>query len=152
MMKVNQSALPWPYTPRALPVGTIIPSLDDASVPALFKPLQLRSLTLKNRIAVSPMCQYSSVDGHATDWHLVHLGAFATGGASLIIVEATAVQSNGRITPFDMGIYYDSHVAQLKRIVDFCHTQNAAAGIQLAHAGRKASTLPVRTYDRNIAR
>lgn len=106
----------------------------------LFSPFTLRDLTLRNRIGVSPMCQYSSVDGFATDWHLVHLGAFATGGAGLVISEATAVVPEGRISPHDLGIWSEAHVPMLRRITDFIHAQGAVAGIQLAHAGRKAST------------
>lgn len=107
---------------------------------ALFTPLQLRELTLRNRIGVSPMCQYSSVDGLASDWHFVHLGGLATGGASLIITEAAAVTAEGRINPHDLGIWDDAHIPMLRRITDFVREQGAAIGIQLAHAGRKAST------------
>lgn len=107
---------------------------------ALFTPFTLRQLTLRNRIGVAPMCQYSAVDGLANDWHLVHLGAFATGGAGLVISEATAVVPEGRISPADLGIWSDAHVPMLRRITDFIHAQGAVAGIQLAHAGRKAST------------
>jgi 2,4-dienoyl-CoA reductase-like NADH-dependent reductase (Old Yellow Enzyme family) len=106
----------------------------------LFAPLQLRALTLRNRIVVSPMCQYSSSDGFATDWHLVHLGGLAVGGASLVFSEATAVLPEGRISPHDLGIWDDAHVTMLRRITDFIHAQGAASGVQLAHAGRKAST------------
>jgi 2,4-dienoyl-CoA reductase-like NADH-dependent reductase (Old Yellow Enzyme family) len=106
----------------------------------LFTPLTLRDLTLRNRIVVSPMCEYSSVDGFANDWHLVHLGSRAVGGAGLIMTEAAAVTADGRISPEDLGIYDDAHVAPLKRIVDFIEAQGAVAGIQLAHAGQKAST------------
>lgn len=105
----------------------------------LFQPLKIRSIELKNRIAVSPMCQYSSVDGFANDWHLVHLGTRAVGGASLVFTEATAVSAEGRITPQDLGIYKEEHLEFLKRITDFIKQQGAVAGIQLAHAGRKAS-------------
>jgi 2,4-dienoyl-CoA reductase-like NADH-dependent reductase (Old Yellow Enzyme family) len=105
----------------------------------LFSPLTLRSITLPNRIAVSPMCQYSCVDGFATDWHLVHLGSRAVGGAGLVIAEASAVTPEGRITPADLGIWKDDHIPALQRIVRFLHSQGARAGIQLAHAGRKAS-------------
>ncbi|WP_205503741.1 NADPH dehydrogenase NamA [Rufibacter psychrotolerans] len=105
----------------------------------LFTPLQIKSIQLKNRIVVSPMCQYSSQDGFANDWHLVHLGSRAVGGASLIILEATAVSPEGRITPGDLGIWKDEHLPELKRIVRFLESQGAVAGIQLAHAGRKAS-------------
>jgi len=106
----------------------------------LFSPLTIRGLTLRNRIAVSPMCQYSSEDGFATDWHLVHLGSRAVGGAGLVIAEATAVEDRGRISPGDLGIWKDDHIAPLARIARFLKEQGAAAGIQLAHAGRKAST------------
>lgn len=115
----------------------------------LFEPLKIRSIELKNRIAVSPMCQYSSIDGFANDWHLVHLGSRAVGGASLVIAEATAVSPQGRITPHDLGIYKDEHIEFLKRITDFIKKQNAIAGIQLAHAGRKASHH--RPWDGNAA-
>lgn len=107
---------------------------------ALFHPLNIRSLQLKNRLVVSPMCQYSSGDGFANDWHLVHLGSRAVGGASLVICEATAISAEGRITPYDLGIWKDDHIPMLKRITDFIAGQDAVAGIQLAHAGRKAST------------
>src|SRR5919202_2246859 len=105
----------------------------------LFSPLKLRELELSNRIAVSPMCQYSSVDGFANDWHLVHLGSRAVGGAGLIIVEATAVSPEGRITPAALGLWKDEHIPKLRDIVTFIHEQGARAGIQLPHAGRKAS-------------
>jgi 2,4-dienoyl-CoA reductase-like NADH-dependent reductase (Old Yellow Enzyme family) len=107
--------------------------------PMLFTPLTLRSVTLKNRIAVSPMCQYSSVDGFANDWHLVHLGSRAAGGAGLVIQEATAVSPEGRITPDDMGLWKEEHIPVLQRITSFIKQQGSVPGIQLAHAGRKAS-------------
>jgi len=114
-----------------------------ASVPRrtvrLFEPLALRSVTLPNRIMMSPMCQYSSDDGTPTDWHLVHLGSRAVGGAGLVMVEATAVERRGRISPGDSGLYDDKHVEPLARIVRFIREQGVVAGIQLAHAGRKAS-------------
>lgn len=109
-------------------------------MPSLFTPFPLRSLTLRNRIGVSPMCQYSSDNGFATDWHLVHLGAFATGGAGVVFTEATAVTPEGRISPWDLGIWDDEHIPMLRRITDFVRAQGAVVGIQLAHAGRKAST------------
>ena len=109
-------------------------------MPHLFDPLPLRSLTLGNRIVVSPMCQYSSVNGFSNDWHFVHLGTRAVGGAALVITEATAVTADGRISPQDLGIYDDAHVDGLARCVRFIHTQHTLAGTQLAHAGRKAST------------
>lgn len=105
----------------------------------LFQPLQLREIELKNRIVVSPMCQYSSEDGFANDWHLVHLGSRAVGGAGLIIVEASAVSPEGRITPSDLGIWKNEHIPFLKRITEFIQSQGTVPGIQLAHAGRKAS-------------
>src|SRR5216684_889554 len=106
----------------------------------LFDPLTVRGVTLRNRVGVSPMCQYSSEDGFATDWHLVHLGARAVGGAGLVITEASAVEPRGRISPQDLGIWSDAHIAMLSRIASFIGSQGAVAGIQLAHAGRKAST------------
>ena len=105
----------------------------------LFTPLKLRGITLRNRIAVSPMCQYSSVDGFATDWHLVHLGSRAVGGAGLVMMEATAVTAEGRITYGDHGLWKDEHIAMLSRITSFIKAQGAVAGVQIAHAGRKAS-------------
>jgi len=109
-------------------------------MPHLFEPIAFRSLTFANRIVVSPMCEYSSVDGFSNDWHLVHLGSRAVGGAALVMTEATAVTSGGRISPQDLGIYDEGHVAGLARIVRFIHSQKALSGIQLAHAGRKGST------------
>ena len=106
----------------------------------LFTPLTIRGATLPNRIFVSPMCQYSSTDGFANDWHLVNLGRFAVGGAGVTLAEATAVQANGRISPHDLGIWKDAHVEMLARIAHFVHAEGSVAGIQLAHAGRKAST------------
>ncbi|MEO5682684.1 MAG: NADPH dehydrogenase NamA [Chitinophagaceae bacterium] len=112
-------------------------------MPNLFNPLTIKSVTLKNRIAVSPMCEYSSVDGFANEWHLVHLGSRAVGGAGLIITEATAVSSEGRISAGDLGLWKNAHLDKLKTIVAFIHKHESVAGIQLAHAGRKAScTLP----------
>lgn len=105
----------------------------------LFQPIKIRDIELKNRIVVSPMCQYSSEDGFANDWHLVHLGSRAVGGAGLVFLEATAVSPQGRITPSDMGIWKDEHIDFLKRINTFIETHGSVAGIQLAHAGRKAS-------------
>jgi 2,4-dienoyl-CoA reductase-like NADH-dependent reductase (Old Yellow Enzyme family) len=113
----------------------------DREVPEtdLLSPLTIRGVTLRNRIVMSPMCQYSAVEGMASDWHLVHLGSRAVGGAALIFVEATAVTRDGRISPGDMGIWSDDHVEPLARIARFVQSQGAVAGIQLAHAGRKAS-------------
>lgn len=107
---------------------------------ALFTPFTQRGVTLRNRIGVSPMCQYMAHDGHATDWHLVHLGGLATGGAGVVCVEATAVVPEGRISPHDLGLWDDAHIPALRRITDFLTAQGAVPAIQLAHAGRKAST------------
>jgi 2,4-dienoyl-CoA reductase-like NADH-dependent reductase (Old Yellow Enzyme family) len=109
-------------------------------MPGLFTPLTIREVTFRNRIGVSPMCQYSSQDGFANDWHLVHLGSRAAGGAGLVMMEASAVEARGRISPYDHGIWQDEHIAFLARITGFLRQQGAVAGIQLAHAGRKAST------------
>jgi len=113
----------------------------DREVPEidLLSPLTIRGVTFRNRIAMSPMCEYSAQDGFANDWHLVHLGSRAVGGVALIMVEATAVTSEGRISPGDLGIWKDEHIEALERIAKFVHRQGAVAGIQLAHAGRKAS-------------
>ena len=108
--------------------------------PLLFEPIALRDVKARNRIVVSPMCQYSAKDGHVGDWHLVHLGKFAQGGAGIVFVEATAVERRGRITHGDTGIWDDAHIPGLQRIADFVRSQGAVPGIQLAHAGRKAST------------
>src|SRR5690606_21404886 len=105
----------------------------------LFSPLKIKSKTFKNRMVVSPMCMYSSVDGFANNFHLVHLGSRSVGSFALIIREATAVSLEGRSTYVDMGIWKDEHIVKTKEIVDFVHSQNALIGIQLAHAGRKAS-------------
>src|SRR5215813_5334633 len=105
----------------------------------LFAPLPLRDVTLKNRIVVSPMCQYSSENGFANDWHFVHLGSRAVGGAALVFAEATAVEAIGRISPEDLGIWDDRHVEVLARITAFVRAHGAVPGIKLAHAGRKAS-------------
>jgi 2,4-dienoyl-CoA reductase-like NADH-dependent reductase (Old Yellow Enzyme family) len=105
----------------------------------LFSPLTLRSVTLRNRIGVSPMCQYSATDGFANDWHYVHLGSRAVGGAGIVIVEATGVAPEGRITPGCLGLWSDQHIEPLARIAKFVKDHGAVAGIQIAHAGRKAS-------------
>lgn len=110
-----------------------IPDID------LLTPLKIRGLTLRNRIVMSPMCQYSAEEGMANDWHLVHLGSRAVGGDALVFVEATAVEKDGRISPGDMGIWEDKHIEPLSRIASFVNKQGAVPGIQLAHAGRKAS-------------
>lgn len=113
--------------------------IANNSQPLLFTPLQQRSITLPNRIVVSPMCQYSSVDGFASDWHLVHLGSRAVGGAGVVMTEAAAVSPEGRITPGDLGIWKDEHLPELQRIAAFVREQGSVPAVQLAHAGRKAS-------------
>jgi 2,4-dienoyl-CoA reductase-like NADH-dependent reductase (Old Yellow Enzyme family) len=109
-------------------------------MPHLFDPLTLRGVTFRNRLGISPMCEYSSQDGFANDWHLVHLGSRAVGGAGAVITEASAVLPEGRISPADLGIYQDEHIEMLARIFHFVEKQGAVPGMQLAHAGRKAST------------
>lgn len=109
-------------------------------MPHLFEPITFRGVTLRNRIGVSPMCQYSYVDGFSNEWQLVHLGARAVGGAGLIIAEASAVEARGRITPDDLGIWRDEHIEPLARVARFIKEHGAVPGIQIAHAGRKAST------------
>ncbi|KAH8814915.1 NADH-dependent flavin oxidoreductase-like protein [Xylogone sp. PMI_703] len=124
------------YTPlQSPPAGSAL----EPNPPTLFSPLTIRSQTFQNRIWVAPMCTYSAQDGHLTDFHLVHLGGFAYRGASLTIIEATSVAFNGRISPQDSGLWQDSQIAGIRRIADFLHSQGQKLGIQLAHAGRKAS-------------
>ena len=113
--------------------------VNQRRMASLFSSVSFRGVTLPNRVVVSPMCQYSSEDGFANDWHMVHLGSRAVGGAGLVLTEAAAVTPEGRITPNDLGIWKDEHIPMLKRIVEFVHSQGSAAGVQLAHAGRKAS-------------
>ncbi|CAM1509508.1 Fc.00g032470.m01.CDS01 [Cosmosporella sp. VM-42] len=108
----------------------------------LFTPLTIRGVTFQNRLFLAPLCQYSAKDGHATDWHLTHLGGIIQRGPGLAIIEATAVQRLGRITPWDVGLWEDSQIEPLRRITEFAHGQNQKIGIQLAHAGRKASGTP----------
>src|SRR6266850_8065291 len=109
-------------------------------MPGLFDSLAIRDLTFANRVFVSPMCQYSSHDGYADDWHFVHLGSRAVGGAGLVMTEATAVLPEGRISPQDLGVWADEHIEMLGRIAGFIHEQGSIARMALAHAGRKAST------------
>ena len=118
---------------------------------SLFSPLSIKSIILKNRIAISPMCQYSATDGFATDWHLVHLGSRASGGAGLIIQEATAVSPEGRISPEDLGLWNNEQIDKLKQITQFIISQNSVPGIQLAHAGRKASAASPWNGGRKVA-
>ena len=130
--------------PRAAPHGCTADTDHDRDVPEidLLSPLTIREVRLRNRIVMSPMCQYSADEGVANDWHLVHLGSRAAGGVALVMVEATAVTAEGRISPGDMGIWGEQHVEPLARIVRFVQSQGAVASIQLAHAGRKASCEP----------
>ncbi|OKL56254.1 hypothetical protein UA08_08528 [Talaromyces atroroseus] len=124
------------------PAGTAaIPQSDGTAVPKLFQPLTIRGVTFPNRIGLSPLCQYSAQDGHMTDWHLAHLGSIAQRGAGFLMVEATAVTPEGRISPEDVGLWQDSQIEPLRRVVEFVHSQNQLIGIQLGHAGRKASTV-----------
>jgi 2,4-dienoyl-CoA reductase-like NADH-dependent reductase (Old Yellow Enzyme family) len=111
-------------------------------MPHLFDEFQIRGVRLPHRIAVSPMCQYSSVDGYPSEWHLVHLGSRVVGGAAIVLTEAAAVTAEGRISPQDLGIWSDGHIEAFARITRFVHEQGSVSGIQLAHAGRKASTVP----------
>ena len=133
LLESSAPAARFPLAPGGNP-----PSLGTMSV--LFSPLTQRSITLRNRIVVSPMCQYSCTDGFATDWHLVHLGARAVGGAAVVIAEATAVEARGRISPADVGLWQEAHVEPLARVTRFLREQGAVPAVQLAHAGRKAST------------
>ncbi len=120
--------------------ATTTPTSLDPIVASLFDPITFRGVTSRNRIAVSPMCQYSSIDGYASDWHLIHLGSRAVGGAGIVISEATAVTADGRISPSDLGIWSDAHIEQLSRVTRAIRDHGAVAGVQLAHAGRKASS------------
>ena len=125
----------------------------SSAIPAtthLFSPFTQRSVTLPNRIAVSPMCQYSSVDGFASDWHLVHLGSRAVGGAGMVMTEAAAISPEGRISPQDLGIWKDEHIESLARVTRFIRAQASVPAIQLAHAGRKASMAPAWEKPRNL--
>ncbi|KAJ9640398.1 NADH-dependent flavin oxidoreductase [Coniosporium apollinis] len=131
------------FTPaQEPPAGTaFVPQEDGKPIPKLFQPLTLRGLTLQNRIMLSPLCQYSAQDGHHTAWHMAHLGGIVQRGPGITFVEATSVTPEGRITPEDSGLWKDSQMEPLKRIVEFAHSQGQKIGIQLAHAGRKASTV-----------
>ena len=117
------------------------PQPDGTKPPKVFTPFTLRGLTFHNRIGLSPLCQYSGQDGHMTDWHMAHLGGIAMRGPGFMFIEATAVQPRGRISPEDLGLWKDSQIAPLARVVEFAHSQNQMIGIQIAHAGRKASNL-----------
>ncbi|KAI9146806.1 putative NADPH dehydrogenase [Paramyrothecium foliicola] len=127
------------FTPAQLPPqGT---PLDPKKAPTLFTPLSTRGVTAHNRFVVSPMCTYAASDGHLSDWHIAHLGQFALGGAGTIFVESTAIEPRGRISPEDSGLWQDSQIEPLRRIVHVIHSQGSLAGIQIGHAGRKASTI-----------
>ncbi|KAF3908229.1 hypothetical protein AA313_de0203850 [Arthrobotrys entomopaga] len=128
------------FTPAQIPAsGTAID--NGKPIPKLFQPITIRGVTFPNRIWLSPLCQYSAEDGHLTDWHVAHLGGIISRGAGLTMVEATAILPEGRISPEDSGLWKDSQIGPLKRIVEFAHSQNQKIGIQLAHAGRKASNV-----------
>ncbi|KAJ3769544.1 NADH:flavin oxidoreductase [Lentinula raphanica] len=140
-MKATNDAVPgvYGYFPQNNPeIGTILEKTESG--PLLFTPITIGNLTFKNRIFAAPMCQYSSDNGHATDWHLVHIGSMASRGVGAICMEATSVVPEGRISPEDAGLWTDSQMEPLKRIVNFTHSQGTKIGVQLAHAGRKAST------------
>ncbi|KAJ5884765.1 hypothetical protein N7495_009275 [Penicillium taxi] len=132
------------YTPAQSPAaGTARnPQSSGKPIPTLFKPLTIRGLTFQNRIGVAPMCQYSADNGHITHWHMAHYGGIAMRGPGMIIMEAIAVLPEGRITPGDVGLWQDSQIAPLKQVIEFAHSQGQKIGIQLAHAGRKASSTP----------
>lgn len=141
---VNKAAKGVPYfTPaQEPPAGTALGMKDGSDkVPKLFTPLKLRGLTLQNRIMLSPLCQYSAQNGHLTPWHETHIGGIVQRGPGLTMIEATAVVPEGRITPEDSGLWQDSQIEPLKKLVDFAHSQNQKIAIQLAHAGRKASAV-----------
>ncbi|KAK6507749.1 hypothetical protein TWF481_006171 [Arthrobotrys musiformis] len=128
------------FSPAQIPAaGTAI--TNGQTIPKLFQPITIRGTTFQNRIWVSPMCQYSAQDGHLNDWHIAHLGGILSRGPALTVIEATAVVPEGRISPHDSGLWQDSQIEPLKKVVDFAHSQNQKIGIQLAHAGRKASTV-----------
>ncbi|RAL12665.1 NADH:flavin oxidoreductase/NADH oxidase [Aspergillus homomorphus CBS 101889] len=117
------------------------PQTSGKPVPKLYQPLTVRGLTFQNRLGLAPLCQYSAQDGHMTPYHIAHLGSIAQRGPGLMMIEATAVQPEGRITPQDVGLWKDSHIEPMRQVVEFVHSQNQKIGVQLAHAGRKASTV-----------
>ncbi|KAK0702436.1 hypothetical protein B0T21DRAFT_342491 [Apiosordaria backusii] len=125
------------------PAGTAQdPQTSGKPVPKLFQPLTIRGVTFQNRLGLAPLCQYSAQDGHMTDYHIAHLGGIAQRGPGMMMIEATSVSPEGRITPQDVGLWKDSQIEPMKRVIDFVHSQNIKIGVQLAHAGRKASTVP----------
>ncbi|KAF4183382.1 hypothetical protein CNMCM8694_002500 [Aspergillus lentulus] len=124
------------------PAGTAAnPQTNGQKIPKLFTPLTIRGVTFQNRLGLAPLCQYSAQDGHMTDYHIAHLGGIAQRGPGLMMIEATAVQPEGRITPQDVGLWKDSQIAPMRRVIDFVHSQGQKIGVQLAHAGRKATTV-----------
>ncbi|KAF2485537.1 hypothetical protein BDY17DRAFT_293808 [Neohortaea acidophila] len=129
------------FTPAQNPPAGTAFAKDGETVPKLFKPLKIRGMTMQNRIMLSPLCQYSAEDGHYTPWHAAHIGGIASRGPGLTTIEATGVTANGRITPEDTGIWKDSQIEPFRQVVEFVHSQNQHIMIQLAHAGRKASTV-----------
>ena len=139
---VNRPAPGIPYfTPAQDPPAGTLAIPDSGKIPKLFKPLRIRGMTMQNRIMLSPLCQYSADDGHYTMWHITHMGGIIQRGPGLATVEATSVLPNGRITPEDNGLWKDSQIENLRKVVEFAHSQNQNIMIQLGHAGRKASTL-----------
>ncbi|KAL4945249.1 hypothetical protein BDV06DRAFT_45100 [Aspergillus oleicola] len=131
------------FTPAQDPAaGTAAnPQTSGAAVPKLYTPLTVRGVTFQNRLGLAPLCQYSAEDGHMTDYHIAHLGGIAQRGPGMMMIEATSVSPEGRITPQDVGLWKDSQIAPMKRVIDFVHSQNQKIGVQIAHAGRKASTV-----------
>ncbi|KAL4970950.1 NADH:flavin oxidoreductase/NADH oxidase [Aspergillus stella-maris] len=131
------------FTPaQEPPAGTAAdPQSNQAPIPKVFQPIKVRGLTLHNRIGLSPLCQYSADDGHMTAWHMAHLGGIAQRGPGFLMIEATAVEPEGRITPQDLGLWKDSQIKPMKDVIEFAHSQNQIIGVQIAHAGRKASTV-----------
>ncbi|PYH90483.1 NADH-dependent flavin oxidoreductase [Aspergillus ellipticus CBS 707.79] len=132
------------YTPAQFPpAGTARnPQTSGRPIPKLFQPLTIRRQTFQNRLGLAPMCQYSADDGHMTPWHITHYGGIAQRGPGMMIIEATGVLPEGRITPGCVGLWKDSQIEPIKQVIEFAHSQGQKIGIQLAHAGRKASTLP----------
>ncbi|KAL4876699.1 hypothetical protein BJY04DRAFT_140428 [Aspergillus karnatakaensis] len=131
------------FTPAQIPAaGTAAdPQTSGNGIPKLYQPLTVRGVTFQNRLGLAPLCQYSAEDGHMTDYHIAHLGGIAQRGPGLMMIEATSVSPEGRITPQDVGLWKDSQIAPMKRVIDFVHSQNQKIGVQIAHAGRKASTV-----------
>ncbi|KAI9371440.1 hypothetical protein BJX61DRAFT_28717 [Aspergillus egyptiacus] len=141
---VNEPAPGIPYfTPAQSPAaGTAAnPQTSGKPVPKLFQPLTVRGVTFQNRLGLAPLCQYSAEDGHMTDYHIAHLGGIAQRGPGMMMIEATSVSPEGRITPQDVGLWKDSQIAPMKRVIDFVHSQGIKIGVQIAHAGRKASNI-----------